>query len=494
REAYNKDVVVDVICYRRYGHNEGDEPYFTQPLMYERIRGRPSIHNVYSQKLIEDGHVKEQDLDAIQEKINTQLQKSFQAVKESVCVFPEYRFYENWDKFHGRYSHDALRTGISEKNLVSFARKLNTVPDDFSLNPKLKRLLKKRLDCVEKGENIDWSNAEALGFASLLAEGIPIRLSGQDSGRGTFSQRHSVLMDTQSGKEYMPLNSLAKNQVYFSVYDSMLSEAGILGFEYGYSLAQPQGLVIWEAQFGDFANNAQSVIDLYIASGETKWQRLSGLVLLLPHGWEGLGPEHSSARLERFLQLCADDNIQVCNLTTPAQYFHLIRRQVISDFRKPLVVMAPKSLLRHPLAVSGLKDMASGSFQQVLDDPDNLKNGNRILFCSGKIFYELLQKRRELKKRDTAIVRLEQLHPFPEKQLKDVIKKYRKAKKYFWVQEEPENMGAWFFMGRRLEKLTGKPVEYVGRNASASPATGFPNVYRKEQNAVIQDALGIVEK
>ncbi|MGD2029272.1 MAG: 2-oxoglutarate dehydrogenase E1 component [Desulfobacterales bacterium] len=489
RQAYHKDVVIDVICYRRYGHNEGDEPYFTQPLMYERIRGRPSIHQLYSQKLMKDGHVKERDIDAIQEKINTHLQKSFQAVKESVCVFPEYRFYENWNKFHGRYSHDALKTAVSEKKLVSFARKLNAVPDEFSLNPKLERLLKKRLDCVEKGKNIDWANAEALCFASLLAEGIPIRLSGQDSGRGTFSQRHSVLMDNQSGNEYMPLNRIQKNQGRFSVYDSMLSETGILGFEYGYSLAQPQGLVIWEAQFGDFANNAQSVIDLYIASGETKWQRLSGLVLLLPHGWEGLGPEHSSARLERFLQLCADDNIQVCNLTTPAQYFHLIRRQVLSDFRKPLVVMAPKSLLRHPLAVSELKDMASGSFQQVLDDPDHLTNGNRILFCSGKIFYELLQKRRELKKRDTLIIRLEQLYPFPEKQLKDVIKTYRKAKNYFWVQEEPENMGAWFFMGRRLEKLTGKPVGYVGRNASASPATGFPNVYRKEQNAVIQEAL-----
>jgi 2-oxoglutarate dehydrogenase E1 component len=298
-------------------------------------------------------------------------------------------------------------------------------------------------------------------------------------------------MDTQSGKEYVPLNHVEKNQALFSVYDSMLSEAGILGFEYGYSLAQPKGLIIWEAQFGDFANNAQSVIDLYIASGETKWQRLSGLVLLLPHGWEGLGPEHSSARLERFLQLCAGDNIQVCNLTTPAQYFHLIRRQVISDFRKPLVIMTPKSLLRHPLAVSGLSDMASGSFQQVFDDPDAIKNGNRVLFCSGKIFYELLQKRREMKKPDTAIVRMEQLYPFPERRLKDVIKKYPKAKQCFWVQEEPENMGAWFFMGRRLEKLTGKPVGYVGRNASASPATGFPNVYRKEQRAVVQEALGI---
>ena len=491
RKAFNKDVVIDVICYRRYGHNEGDEPYFTQPLMYERIRGRPSIHKVYSQKLIEEGHVQKQNLDVIQEKINTNLQKSFQAVKESVCIFPESRFYENWKNFHGRYSHDALKTGVSEEKLISFAHKLNTVPDGLSLNPKLKRLLKKRLDCVEKGQNIDWSNAEALCFASLLDEGIPIRLSGQDSGRGTFSQRHSVLIDTKSGKEYTPLNVIGKNQALFSVYDSMLSEAGILGFEYGYSLAQPQGLVIWEAQFGDFANNAQSVIDLYIASGETKWQSLSGLVLLLPHGWEGLGPEHSSARLERFLQLCAGNNIQVCNLTTPAQYFHLIRRQVISDFRKPLVVMAPKSLLRHPLAVSGLSDMLSGSFQEVLDDPDNLKNGNRVLFCSGKIFYELLQKRREVKKRDTGIVRLEQFYPFPERQLKNVIKKYRKAGQYFWVQEEPENMGAWFFMGRRLEKITGQPVGYIGRKASASPATGFPNVYRKEQNAVIQEALGI---
>ena len=494
RKAFNKDVVIDVICYRRYGHNEGDEPYFTQPLMYERIRGRPSIHKVYSQKLIEEGHVQKQNLDVIQEKINTNLQKSFQAVKESICVFPESRFYENWKNFHGRYSHDALKTGVSEEKLISFAHKLNTVPDGLSLNPKLKRLLKKRFDCVEKGQNIDWSNAEALSFASLLDEGIPIRLSGQDSGRGTFSQRHSVLIDTKNGKEYLPLNRVGKNQGLFSVYDSMLSEAGILGFEYGYSLAQSQGLVIWEAQFGDFANNAQSVIDLYIASGETKWQRLSGLVLLLPHGWEGLGPEHSSARLERFLQLCADDNIQVCNLTTPAQYFHLIRRQVISDFRKPLVIMAPKSLLRHPLAVSGLSDMASGSFQEVLDDPDNLKNGNRVLFCSGKIFYELLQKRREVKKNDTVVLRLEQLYPFPENSLENAIKKYRKAKQYFWVQEEPENMGAWFFMGRRLEKITGKPVEYMGRKASASPATGFPNVYRKEQNAVIQEALGIAEK
>ncbi|MBW2192749.1 MAG: 2-oxoglutarate dehydrogenase E1 component, partial [Deltaproteobacteria bacterium] len=335
-----------------------------------------------------------------------------------------------------------------------------------------------------------WANAEALAFASLLTEGIPVRLSGQDSGRGTFSQRHTVLTDIKTGETYTPLNTLSKTQAPFSVYDSMLSETGILGFEYGYSLAQSRGLVIWEAQFGDFANNAQSVIDLYITSGESKWQRLSGLVMLLPHGLEGLGPEHSSARLERFLQLCAGNNIQVCNLTTPAQYFHLLRRQVTSRFRKPLIIMAPKSLLRHPLAISDLKDMVSGAFEEVLEDPDKLKTPGRILFCSGKIYYELLQRRRELKKVDTAIIRLEQFYPFPGTQLKRIAGKYSKAKQFFWIQEEPENMGGWFFVRPRLESLIGKPVEYIGRKASASPATGFPNIYRQEQAAVLEAAVG----
>jgi len=327
----------------------------------------------------------------------------------------------------------------------------------------------------------------------LLTEGLPIRLSGQDSGRGTFSQRHSVLFDTQTGEEYIPLNTLGKRQAPFSVYDSMLSETGIMGFEYGFSMAQPLGLVIWEAQFGDFANNAQSIIDLYIASGESKWQRLSGLVLLLPHGWEGLGPEHSSARLERFLQLCAGNNIQVCNLTTPAQYFHLIRRQAKRNFRKPLILMAPKSLLRHPLAMSNLKDMTSGSFREVVDDPDRLKSVRRILFCSGKIFYELLQRRRKIKNSDAAIVRIEQFYPFPETQLKTAFQTYKQARKYVWVQEEPENMGGWSFVRPRLEKLTGKSFEYVGRKAASSPATGFPNIYRKEQAAIIDNALGPAE-
>ena len=493
RKTFNKDVVIDVICYRRYGHNEGDEPYFTQPLMYERIRGRRPLNEVYAQQLVEQGLAKPENLDVLTENINKDLEEALEAVRASVCVFPQSRFYENWKNFHGNYTHDPLETGVSSKKLTSLARKLNTVPSDFSVNTKLIRLLGNRLKSVETKENIDWANAEAMAFGSLLTEGQPIRLSGQDSGRGTFSQRHSVLFDTQTGEEYTPLNALGKRQASFSVFDSMLSEAGIMGFEYGFSMAQPLGLVIWEAQFGDFANNAQSIIDLYIASGESKWQRLSGLVLLLPHGWEGLGPEHSSARLERFLQLCAGDNIQVCNLTTPAQYFHLIRRQAKSNFRKPLILMAPKSLLRHPQAVSNLKDMTSGSFREVVDDPDRLKSVRRILFCSGKIFYELLQRRRKIKNSDAAIVRLEQFYPFPETQLKAAVQKYKQARKYVWVQEEPENMGAWFFVRPRLEKLTGKSFEYVGRKAASSPATGFPNIYRKEQAAIIDNALGPAE-
>jgi len=490
RNTFNKDVVIDVICYRKYGHNEGDEPYFTQPQMYERIRSRPTLNTMYSQKLIKEGLVRKADVDILEQNINLELEEALKTVRSSACSFPQSRFYENWKNFDGRYTHDPLKTGVPEKKLLALARKLNMFPTDFSVNTKLVRLLKNRLDSVKKRKGIDWANAEALAFATLLTEGDPIRLSGQDSARGTFSQRHSILVDTKTGDEYTPLNALDKKQAPFSVYNSLLSEVGVLGFEYGYSMAQPEGLVIWEAQFGDFSNNAQSVIDLYIASGQTKWQRLSGLVLLLPHGWEGLGPEHSSARLERFLQLCAQENIQVCNLTTPAQYFHLLRRQAKTKFRKPLIIMTPKSLLRHPLAVSDLKEMAAGAFKEVLEDPDPVQSLRRILFCSGKIFYELLQKRREMKKTDTAIVRLEQFYPFPEMQLENIIQQYKGARQFIWVQEEPENMGAWSFVQPRLEKLIGKPMEYVGRNAAASPATGFPSKYRKEQAAVTDKAVG----
>ncbi|MCG6973664.1 MAG: 2-oxoglutarate dehydrogenase E1 component [Desulfobacterales bacterium] len=491
RETFKKDVVIDVVCFRRHGHNEGDEPYFTQPQMYDRIRKRLPLNVGYSQKLLEMGVIRKEDTDALEQKINRGLDDAFEAVKSGTCVYPQYPFYENWKNFNGTYTHDPLKTGVPKKKLIALARKLNTFPKGFSLNEKLVRLMKKRQDSIEEGNTIDWANAEVLAFASLLTEGDPIRLSGQDSARGTFSQRHSILFDTNTGDEYLPLNALDKTQAPFLVYNSLLSESGVLGFEYGYSAAQPRGLVIWEAQFGDFANNAQSVIDLYVASGQAKWQRFSGLVLLLPHGWEGLGPEHSSARLERFLQLCANDNIQVCNLTTPAQYFHLLRRQAKESYRKPLIIMTPKSLLRHPLAVSVLTELTSGEFSEVLEDPDAVTSARCVLFCSGKIYYELLQKRRELKKYDFAIVRLEQFYPFPEKQIKTILQKYKKARRFIWVQEEPENMGAWHFLRFRLENIVGKPVEYVGRDQAASTATGYPGIYRKEQAAVTNNAFGI---
>jgi 2-oxoglutarate dehydrogenase E1 component len=490
RLKYGKDVVIDLVCYRRYGHNEGDEPYFTQPGMYDRIRQRPSVHQLYADQLISEGIARQDDIDKMAAEINSQLDQAYAAVHGSECPFPESRFYEAWEGISTAYTHDPVPTGVDKDVLISLAKKLNSVPDHFNLNPKLQRLLKKRLESVEQGEGIDWANAEALAFASLLKEGISIRLSGQDSGRGTFSQRHSTWVDIQNETHHFPLNSIDANQARFYVYDSLLSEAGVLGFEYGYSLARPDCLVMWEAQFGDFVNNAQSVIDLFIASGETKWQRLSGLTLLLPHGYEGMGPEHSSARFERFLQLCAGENIQVSNPTTPAQYFHLLRRQVKAPFRKPLIIMTPKSLLRHPLAVSKIDDLSAGHFQTVLHDPGGSKQATTVLICSGKIFYELFQSRNELNKTGIALVRLEQFYPFPQSQIKQVIQKYRQAKKWFWVQEEPQNMGGWQFVQPRLNAASGKSFSYIGRKASPSPASGFPGLAKLEQQAIIAQALG----
>jgi 2-oxoglutarate dehydrogenase E1 component len=490
RRKYGKDVVIDLVCYRRYGHNEGDEPYFTQPKMYDRIKERPSIYQIYSLELKNDGIVSEEQLSSIEKNITQNLEKALDNARNQCHGFPVPKFFETWEGFHGDYSHDPVETGVPAEKIVSFARQLNTVPEGFSIFKKLKGLLDKRLEAVESGEGIDWGNAEALAFASLLVENIPVRLSGQDSGRGTFSQRQSFLTDIESEEKYFPLNNLGTKQAPYMVYDSMLSETGILGFEYGYSLAHPKGLTIWEAQFGDFANNAQSMIDLYISSGEAKWQRLSGLVMLLPHGLEGLGPEHSSARPERFLQLCAHDNIQVCNPTLPSQYFHLLRKQVKAKYRKPLVIMSPKSLLRHPLAVSSLKDLEKGSFQQVIDDPESPAKVERVILCSGKIYYELFNRRRERGDENIAIIRLEQYYPFPEKSLKDTLSKYKKTKAWFWVQEEPSNMGAWSFVRYRLDELMKKNFKYIGRNASASPATGFPKLYRKQQEDILSTAVG----
>ncbi|MDX2499760.1 MAG: 2-oxoglutarate dehydrogenase E1 component [Deltaproteobacteria bacterium] len=490
RWEFGKDVVIDVVCYRRYGHNEGDEPYFTQPQMYEQIRQRPSLHRIYADKLIEDGVIQKSDPDTIAKEINTRLETAYDTIHGSECPFPFPLFYENWEEIKADFSHAPVDTGVKKETLLSLAQKLNSVPKNFALNPKLERMLQKRQKAAESGHGLDWSGAEALAFGSLLTEGFPVRLSGQDSGRGTFSQRHSVLVDIQTGENYVPLNALGKQQAAFNVYNSLLSEAGVLGFEYGYSLAQPHGLTIWEAQFGDFVNNAQSIIDLFIASGESKWQRLSGLVLMLPHGFEGLGPEHSSARLERFLQLCAADNIQVCYPSTPAQYFHLLRRQVKAQFRKPLVILTPKSLLRLPAAVSTLEALTRGSFRPVIEDQNTVKNPKTVLFCSGKIYYELAARHMELEDTDIALLRIEQFYPFPEDLLRKLAKQYSGAKKWAWVQEEPENMGGWQFIRPRLEAIIGQPLVYIGREAASSPATGFPVIFRQEQNAIIEKAVG----
>ncbi len=490
RNTFKKDVVIDVICYRRFGHNEGDEPYFTQPTMYDRIRERPSLDDLYAGQLLEENRIQPQEIEKIKNEIIEKLEAAYQEIHGSTCAFPESRYYENWDGFHGDYSHRSVKTTVSKTGLIELAKKLTQVPQDFNLHPKIKRMLDKRLASVENGAGIDWANAEALAFASLLSDGVPIRLSGQDVGRGTFSQRHSVLTDTKTGHQFTPLTAIGGQPDQFTVYNSHLSEVGVLGFEYGYALAQPRGLTIWEAQFGDFVNNAQATIDLFIASGESKWQRLCGLVMLLPHGLEGLGPEHSSARLERFLQLCADDNLQVCNLTTPAQYFHLLRRQAIVKYRKPLILMTPKSLLRHPRAVSNVSEMTSGSYQTVLDDPDPPEKPQQVLFCSGKIYYQLLQRRQDLETTDKVIIRLEQLYPFPEDRIKQVLKPYKTVKAWAWVQEEPANMGAWQFVRHRLEDLIGKPVKYIGRIPATSPASGFPVIYKQKQEAISDEAIG----
>jgi 2-oxoglutarate dehydrogenase E1 component len=490
RMRFAKDVVVDITCFRRYGHNEGDEPYFTQPGMYGRIKTRPPLSRLYADLLIREGILDQKASGKIAAGIDQCLELGHQSAKKATCPMPPIRFYENWEGYHGRFSFEPVKTAIPLKNILSFAEKLNTIPPDFVVHPKILRLQENRAKAIQKKAGIDWAFAEALAFASLLAEGAPVRLSGQDCRRGTFSQRHAVLTHMESETHYTPLNHLFEDQALFSCYNSLLSEAGVLGFEYGYSLARPEGITLWEAQFGDFANGAQGIIDLFIASGESKWQRLSNLVLLLPHGYEGMGPEHSSGRLERFLQLCAEDNLQVCNLTTPAQYFHLLRRQVKAGFRKPLVIMTPKSLMRHPDAVSPFSDLTDGGFQAVLDDPNRPQKVKQVIFCSGKIFYELMTRRSELKQNQTAILRMEQFHPFPSQQVKDIISAFPKPILWDWVQEEPENMGAWQFVRPRLEEIVGEKFFYIGRKASASPATGLSRIFRQEQTAIMDQAMG----
>lgn len=493
RETFGQDVVIDMICYRRHGHNEGDEPAFTQPLMYGKIRDRMSVRELYIEHLVMTGELSTEEVETIVETFHNKMEEVFKEVHENhIPPTPtQHGFAAHWKGLTPRYSFAPVETGVPYATLKQITEASRNIPSGFAINPKIERLLSARVKTMEAKGGVDWAFAEALAFGTLLLENTPVRLSGQDSRRGTFSQRHAVLVDGKTGERHTPLKNLSPQQAELCVYDSLLSEAAVLGFDYGYSLDEPHMLIMWEAQFGDFANGAQVIIDQFIASAESKWGRASGLVMLLPHGYEGQGPEHSSARLERFLSLCAEDNIQVVNPSTPAQYFHLLRRQVRRDFRKPLVVMTPKSLLRHKLAVSPVDQFTSGRFLEVIDDPVDAERVRRVVVCAGKVYYDLVAKREEVgKTHDVAIVRLEQFYPWPAEALKAALGRYRSAREWVWAQEESQNMGGWTFVAPRLEELFKVDFKYVGRDASASPATGSHAVHDREQAELVEAAVG----
>ena len=503
RLKFNRDVVVDLICYRRFGHNEGDEPSFTQPLMYKKIRSHPTPVKVYGKKLIDQKVISDEDLENVIKKFKDLLDDQFKNAKD---YKPKIAWFEGtWSAYKPEKGKDKRGvTGADTKKLLEISEKINSSSDDLNLHKTIVKIVNNRKEAVRSGSNIDWSTAEALAFGSLLEEGYPVRLVGQDSGRGTFSQRHSVLRNQKDNSRYVPLNNISKNQKQFEVVDSFLSELAVLGFEYGYSLVEPNTLTLWEAQFGDFANGAQVVIDQFIASGERKWTRASGLVLLLPHGYEGQGPEQSSARLERCLQLCSNDNLQVMNCTTPANYFHALRRQMHRDFRKPLIMMTPKSLLRNKYCVSNLEDFSkSNSFHRILwdhaIDPQSkgfikLKESSKIkkvILCSGKVYFDLLEAREKLKIDDVVLFRIEQLYPFPAKTLVKELKPYAENAKFFWCQEEPKNMGAWFSVRDYIQwtldtiKANNNEISYIGRSPDASPATGYAKRHNSQQQEII---------
>ncbi len=504
RLKFNRDVVIDLICYRRFGHNEGDEPSFTQPLMYKKIRSHPSSVKVYGEKLIKEGSISKDYLNTSILKFKDLLNEQFKNAKD---YQPKIEWFEGtWSRYKPERGKDKRgNTGLELKKLKMISEKINAIPKELNVHKTILKVLENRKSAVSNGRGIDWSSAETLAFGSLLEDGYPVRLVGQDSGRGTFSQRHSVLRNQIDNSRYIPLNNISKNQKSFEIVDSFLSELAVLGFEYGYSLVEPNTLTVWEAQFGDFANGAQVVIDQFIASGERKWSRASGIVLLLPHGYEGQGPEHSSARLERFLQLCANDNMQVMNCTTPANYFHALRRQMYRDFRKPLVIMTPKSLLRHKNCVSNLEDFSiKNSFHRVLwdhaIDPKSkgfiklkeTKKIKKVILCSGKIYFDLLDAREKLKKDDLIFYRIEQLYPFPAKSLVKELKPYAKNAKFYWCQEEPKNMGAWFSVRDYIQwtldniKANNNKISYIGRSPDASPATGYAKRHISQQQEIIK--------
>jgi 2-oxoglutarate dehydrogenase E1 component len=492
RQTFKSDVVVDIVCYRRHGHNEGDEPLFTQPTMYRDIGAHPTLGNLYRNQLLSSGILSNEQALDLDREFEARYEAAFAEVKAAEQNKELTKYSQSNSVFQPPYSHDRVETAISKATLNKLCKALSSVPADFQMVARLKKMfLEKREKVWKEGGPYDWSFGEALAFGSLVLEGTPVRLSGQDCRRGTFSHRHAFLYDERSRERYCAIQNLSAKQAKFNVYNSLLSEAAVLGFDYGYTLHYPELLCLWEAQFGDFSNGAQIIIDQFLSAGESKWQRPSGIVLLLPHGYEGQGPEHSSARLERFLQLCAENNMQVCNFTTPAQYFHALRRQMKRDFRKPMIVMTPKSLLRAPECVSSEADFTSGHFEEILPGPllGSAEKVSRVILCSGKVYYDLLKHRDSNKLSDVALVRIEQIYPLHDKKLAQTLKLYKKAKTFVWCQEESENMGAWSHLRAPLSKIIGAPVVYAGRDASSSPAVGALSLHRIEQRKLVEDAF-----
>ena len=499
-------MVIDVFCYRRFGHNEGDDPTFTQPLMYKKIKSHKSVADTYASKIISEKLFDEIKVSSMKSDFVQFLDSEFEAAKSFKPNKADWLdgFWANMKSSRG--SKRKILTSISKDNFIDIGNKISSYPENLNIHKTLARIIGNRKKMISSGEDIDWSTAEALAFGSLLKDGFPVRLVGQDSIRGTFSQRHSALVDQETEERYIPLNNISNNQAMYEGIDSFLSEAAILGYEYGYSLDYPGSLVLWEAQFGDFANGAQVQIDQFIAPGEAKWLRMSGLVLLLPHGYEGQGPEHSSARIERYLQLCAEENMIVANCTTPANYFHILRRQLLRDFRKPLIMFTPKSLLRHKQCTSRMKDFTDDAFHRVLLDDGETKHNEKflveddkikkVILCSGKVYYDLLSERDSNKKLDIYIIRLEQLYPFPAKALTPIISRFKNAD-FIWCQEEPKNMGPWNTMERYIDwclikaKCEKTKVKYVGRSPAASTATGLMSKHQKQQKMLIDSALSV---
>ena len=492
RQTFRKDVVVDLVCYRRLGHNEADEPAATQPLMYQAIRQHRSVRTLYAEQLVADGVMEAAAAEQLVEQYRQALDSGRHNLHPSLGMIGN-KYTVDWSRYQSLDTREAVRTAVPAAKLAALGRRVLQYPEGYTLHPRVAQVMVNRARMLAGEIGMDWGCAETLAYASLLEEGVAVRISGQDSGRGTFFHRHAVLHDQNSDRCFIPLQHLSEAQPRFAIIDSLLSEEAVLGFEYGYSSTSPDCLVIWEGQFGDFVNGAQVLIDQFISSGEAKWGRLCGLTLFLPHGYEGQGPEHSSARLERFLQLCAENNMQVCVPSTPAQMFHMLRRQMLRALRKPLIVMTPKSLLRHELSVSALSELTDGGFAMLIDELDALPSAGvrRLVLCSGKVYFDLLQARRAEQLNQVAIVRIEQLYPFPAQEYAAVLARYPNASDLVWCQEEPQNQGAWFQIRHRLQELAGaaRPVHYAGRAPAAAPATGLVRIHQAEQRQLVQAAL-----